>query len=71
MVKFGDVYISDGTVVRSVCRKPPMSPSALNSWAPPEGGEARSLTAVSSRPRAIGLMVNWLPLSQFVRLSVP
>ena len=34
---------------RSVCRKPPMSPSALSSGAP-DGRADRSLTAVSSRP---------------------
>jgi hypothetical protein len=70
-VKVGDVYIMDGTEVRSVCRKPPMSPRALNSWAPPEGGAARSLTAVSSRPRTIGFRLNCPPLSHFVRSSVP
>ncbi len=70
VVKFGWVNIIEGTLVRSVCRKPPMSPSALSSGAP-DGGEARSLTAVSSRPRTIGLMVNRLPLSHFVRSSVP
>lgn len=37
VVKFGWVYIIAGTLVRSVCRKPPMSPRALNSWAPPDG----------------------------------
>ena len=70
VVKFGWVNIIDGTFVRSVCRKPPMSPSALSSGAP-DGGEARSLTAVSSRPRTIGVTANLLPLSQFVRFSVP
>ncbi len=47
-----------------------MSPRALSSGAP-DGGEARSLTAVSSRPCTIGLMVNLAPLSQSVRFSVP
>ncbi|CAM5623306.1 hypothetical protein SGRIM128S_05414 [Streptomyces griseomycini] len=69
-VKFGRVNIIDGTFVRSVCRKPPMSPSALSSGAP-DGGEARSLTAVSSRPRTMGVMANFEPESQFVRFSVP
>ncbi|CAM5723350.1 hypothetical protein SALBM217S_04429 [Streptomyces griseoloalbus] len=54
-VKFGPVNIIDGTLVRFVCRKPPMSPSALSSGAP-DGGEARSRTAVSSRPRT---MAGW------------
>ncbi|CAM5276495.1 hypothetical protein SPURM210S_04049 [Streptomyces purpurascens] len=70
VVKFGWVNIIDGTLVRSVWRNPPTSPSALSSGAP-DGGDARSLTAVSSRPRTIGLMANLLPLSQFVRFSVP
>jgi hypothetical protein len=70
VVKFGWVNIIDGTFVRSVCRKPPMSPSALSSGAP-DGGEARSLTAVSSRPRTMGFTVNLVPLSQLVRFSVP
>ena len=71
VVKFGEVNIIEGTLVRSVWRKPPMSPRALSSTAPPDGGAARSLTAVSSRPWTIGLMLNWLPLSQLVRFSVP
>lgn len=69
-VKFGEVNIIDGTSVRLVCRKPPTSPSALRSGAP-DGGETRSLTAVSSRPRTIGSMANLPPESQFVRFSVP
>src|SRR3954469_15884677 len=70
VVKFGEVNIIDGTLLRSVCRKPPTSPSALSSGAP-DGGEARSLTAVSSSPCTMGLMVNLLPASQLVRFSVP
>src|SRR5881409_2383705 len=50
VVKVGEVNIIDGTLVGSVCRNPPMSPRELKSWAPPDGGEARSLTAVSSSP---------------------
>src|SRR3954469_678614 len=42
VVKFGEVNIIGGTSVRSVWRKPPMSPSALSSGAP-DGGDARSL----------------------------
>ena len=70
VVKFGEVNIIDGIFVRSVWRKPPTSPSALSSGAP-VGGEARSLTAVSSSPCTIGLRVNWPPLSQSARFSVP
>lgn len=69
-VRLGEVNIMPGTVSRSVCRKPPMSPSALSSGAP-DGGLARSLTAVSSRPFTIGVILNWLPESQFPRFSVP
>src|SRR3954447_19170022 len=64
VVKFGEVNIIDGTLVRSVCRKPPTSPSALSSGAPVGGA------AVSSRPCTIGLMVNCPTESQVVRVSV-
>ena len=62
-VKPGRVNIIAGTASRVVCRKPPMSPSALTSGAP-VGGLTRSSTAVSSRPAAIGRMVIWPPASQ-------
>src|SRR3954453_13548024 len=65
VVKFGWVNIILGTAVRSVCRKPPMSPSALISGAP-VGGLIRSWTEVSSRPLAFGLTVNFAPVSQLV-----
>lgn len=68
--RFGEVNIIAGTASRSVCRKPPMSPRALSSGAP-EGGLARSLTAVSSRPFTMGVTLNWPPESQAVRFSVP
>src|SRR5690349_11691900 len=69
-VRLGEVNIMPGTASRSVCRKPPMSPSALSSGAP-DGGLARSLTAVSSSPFTIGVILNLLPESQLVRFSVP
>src|SRR3954469_8440142 len=47
-----------------------MSPSALTSGAP-EGGLARSRTAVSSMPFAIGLMVKVVLASQLVSWVVP
>lgn len=70
LVKTGWVNIMAGTVFRSVCRKPPMSPSPLTSGAP-EGGLIRSSTAVSSRPLTIGLTVNCPPVSHLVRSVLP
>src|SRR3954452_9249931 len=47
-----------------------MSPSALTSGAP-DGGLARSRTAVSSMHLAIGLIVKVVPASQLVSWVVP
>jgi hypothetical protein len=70
LVKFGDVNIRAGTVVRLSCRKPPMSPSPETSGAP-DGGLTRSSTAVSSSPATMGRIVIFCPASHAVRFVVP
>ncbi len=68
--KSGWVNIREGTFVRSSCRNPPRSPSALSSGAP-DGGETRSLTAVSSSPFTTGAIATFCPLSNAVRFDEP
>ena len=61
---------ADGTLVMSLCTKPPMSPRPEISWTDP-GGAARSSTAVSSRPCALTPMATLPPVSHAVRLEPP